>query len=1327
MAEAFDPYYIWLGIPPEEQPADHYRLLGIRRFEPNLDVIGNAADQRVRHIRSMQTGKRQAESQRLLNEIAVASGTLLDPDQRSVYDANLRSRPAAVQLTPQSVPIPATLPLATASTSVGIPAPLPTIQSNVSATPRRAVTLSSRPKNPQVKLLLVGAAIVAAIAAVVVVALILRSPGSRGPTAGATRPHPENLPPGSRPGGVLPDTSQKDLSPGPPAPVAAQVPPTTSPPSVPPPTPPPDPEAFIPLTELQGAQTSVWIRKFGYFPWQGTLLKRDGKSESFVPGSVPSEETTFELGGMGVVTLEFEHVCPPAYLLQIRATRLSGSGELAIDVVGDRNPTCVMIDRPAKGTFRSGMEISAETPLSEQEDKWHFVEGQLAKTGEPVTITIAVERIHALFAQVATSAATTPVARVAGINATSMTPRSGERAVAPNRIGLTTRDSRFRIHQALIVPLVSAQQSAALAAARKGEMASKAVVTASPAQDVQPGDSSAHRKNWEYGYGRVDGSGRVVDFRPLVYSVMTEPDGTKSVLWGTQLVYSDMSPMSWMCLRRDGGVPGIDSQLVVVRRWRCPELAFVAVKGEVQHASMQGDGIRAYLVTGKGRKVWSAAVMNTKAAISAEEFLLPPNETLNFCVDCNGNQAFDHFKSHLVLDVRYTRRGREPKTDRWDSIADYRDPPPTASGSLQVQKEGGKATARFVRIELPGKARILNLAEVQVYSGSENVAVKGNATQSSTGYDGSAKLANDGNTNGQYRDSKSVSHTNLEDNPWWEVDLGAEKVLDKIVVWNRTDGGTDPWLQGYKVLALDASRNVVWQVSPPEYPKPSSEFAPSGISGGTPAKDPVKLTRFSIPDDVALTTARATLKETFGDLSQKSKKPDEKLKLSAELRGVADSEKDPAIRYALLDAARRLAMSGQDVRAALLVAGEIARQYETDPLDQQLETLKLTTGATMPASAGGEAVRAAMALAESGRDAGKIDVADEASLLAVELAAKGKNLDLRKQAKQVREVVQAYRKSAALVQEAEETLRRMPDDPGGNLVVGKWHCFDLGDWAKGLPYLEKCGEPALAAAAKAERDSKNILAIADAWYLAAEKLPRNERKPMQMRAQEFYALAAKELKGLEQLRAAKREEELKDAVGRKPSEGARPGSVPPQDEKLEPGLIIRIVSGSQAIPTPILGTSMNWDGIVWDNVEVESRKVLELRGISASPLATGYIELDTDDTVVFTLRNAYCLIDGTNFPPLVAAQKGEEPSYFGGRVEAKFEKQLIKGRHTLVIGRIPINTGSGTEFRVKRKEGGDCVFHSPKALEAELAKTVRLPGGGVSKGILLFGNLKFSR
>lgn len=91
MSEEFDPYYTWLGIPPEDQPADHYRLLGVRKFEPNLDVISNAGDQRMAFLRTFQVGKRSALSQRLLNEMAAAKVCLLDPDRRKAYDARLKA------------------------------------------------------------------------------------------------------------------------------------------------------------------------------------------------------------------------------------------------------------------------------------------------------------------------------------------------------------------------------------------------------------------------------------------------------------------------------------------------------------------------------------------------------------------------------------------------------------------------------------------------------------------------------------------------------------------------------------------------------------------------------------------------------------------------------------------------------------------------------------------------------------------------------------------------------------------------------------------------------------------------------------------------------------------------------------------------------------------------------------------------------------------------------------------------------------------------------------------------------------------------------------
>lgn len=91
MSDEFDPYYTWLGIPPDEQPPDCYRLLGVRRFEASPEVISNACDQRMSHVRTFQTGKRGVYSQRLLNELSAARGQLLNPERKATYDAQLRS------------------------------------------------------------------------------------------------------------------------------------------------------------------------------------------------------------------------------------------------------------------------------------------------------------------------------------------------------------------------------------------------------------------------------------------------------------------------------------------------------------------------------------------------------------------------------------------------------------------------------------------------------------------------------------------------------------------------------------------------------------------------------------------------------------------------------------------------------------------------------------------------------------------------------------------------------------------------------------------------------------------------------------------------------------------------------------------------------------------------------------------------------------------------------------------------------------------------------------------------------------------------------------
>jgi hypothetical protein len=106
-----------------------------------------------------------------------------------------------------------------------------------------------------------------------------------------------------------------------------------------------------------------------------------------------------------------------------------------------------------------------------------------------------------------------------------------------------------------------------------------------------------------------------------------------------------------------------------------------------------------------------------------------------------------------------------------------------------------------------------------------NLALTGTATQSST-YIGQqnleAKNAIDGNTDGNVWDN-SVTHTQWETQPWWQVNLLGLSDIDQIVLWNRTDGCSYR-LSNFSVSVLDNLNHTIWIddfFSDGEYPNPS--------------------------------------------------------------------------------------------------------------------------------------------------------------------------------------------------------------------------------------------------------------------------------------------------------------------------------------------------------------------------------------------------------------------------------------------------------------------------------------------------------------------------
>ena len=115
-----------------------------------------------------------------------------------------------------------------------------------------------------------------------------------------------------------------------------------------------------------------------------------------------------------------------------------------------------------------------------------------------------------------------------------------------------------------------------------------------------------------------------------------------------------------------------------------------------------------------------------------------------------------------------------------------------------------ETSGRYVRVSLTAEDVQLVLAEVEVYSAGENVAISKTASQSS---DLNANVAFQASTAVNFVTlSNTGSMTSVEDNPWWEVDLGSETVIDKVIIYEGAES-----LENLNLEILDESRTVVYE------------------------------------------------------------------------------------------------------------------------------------------------------------------------------------------------------------------------------------------------------------------------------------------------------------------------------------------------------------------------------------------------------------------------------------------------------------------------------------------------------------------------------------
>jgi len=123
---------------------------------------------------------------------------------------------------------------------------------------------------------------------------------------------------------------------------------------------------------------------------------------------------------------------------------------------------------------------------------------------------------------------------------------------------------------------------------------------------------------------------------------------------------------------------------------------------------------------------------------------------------------------------------------------------------------GNPLYCTYVKIQKTDK-NFLTLMEVEVFDlNGTNVALNGTATQSSDMYDygGYADRAINGNTDQDYETEENGTHTQDEQNAWWQVELAEPTIIESIKIYNRSDCCSDR-LNNTNIILLDSTQTEI--------------------------------------------------------------------------------------------------------------------------------------------------------------------------------------------------------------------------------------------------------------------------------------------------------------------------------------------------------------------------------------------------------------------------------------------------------------------------------------------------------------------------------------
>jgi hypothetical protein len=283
--------------------------------------------------------------------------------------------------------------------------------------------------------------------------------------------------------------------------------------------------------------------------------------------------------------------------------------------------------------------------------------------------------------------------------------------------------------------------------------------------------------------------------------------------------------------------------------------------------------------------------------------------------------------------------------------------------------------------------------------------------------------------------------------------------------------------------------------------------APSTLEA--PSAPPVIPPKEAIPSDADCKSFESTLKSLFAQ-EYTSRDPKMKISLAEKLCEIGRSASSPAEKYVIMKEAQKAYWEGGDYLQGLTVLENMTNAYTIEP-KIVIDAFSAVKSKVRKPDEAARLCDYALLFGDHVAKSRQFDDAERIPGHAKDLAITAKDRGLLERTGELAGMIPEMKRLCADAEKAEAAYNANPNDARTNETLGKYHCFMLGDWDKGIAYLAKSECPIKAALNDEKRrpeEPKAMMGLGDQWAnLAKQTSSKLEKNGLSDRARFWYEKA----------------------------------------------------------------------------------------------------------------------------------------------------------------------------------------------------------------------------